>query len=347
MPAVLVDEDATECSAWIAQAECVAFLKSAILDAAVAEAHQHPYDPVADYLEGLRWDGQPRVATWVVDYLGVESTDYATAVGQAWLISAVARAMEPGCQADHIMVMEGPQGVGKSSAFAALASPWFAELSIDPSSKDTIGDVHGPWIIEWSEMAGLGRREAEAVKAFLTRRTDRYREPYGRITRELPRRCVFGGSTNESQYLTDPSGGRRYWPLRTGFINISSLTADRDQLWAEALAMYRDGRPWHLSCDLELLARGRQESRRQEDTWYSILCDYMGAQCRADSDPWYSTVELLKALDLPAGAQGPGTARRLSAVMAELGYTPCRRRIDGRQQRGYTVSGVEGCSDED
>jgi predicted P-loop ATPase len=243
----LEDKDAGELALWLQLDMQVGYSAKLCAEALLTESHQRPIDRVSDYLNGLQWDGYPRLDTWVSDYLGADQSAYIAAIGRAWCISAVARALQPGCKADSMLVLEGAQGVGKSSALRMLAGEdLFAELAIDVSDKDSWLAIHGPWIVEWSELAGFGRRESEAVKSFLSRQIDRMRPPYGRATSDFPRKVIFTGSTNETTYLGDPTGGRRYWPVRVLGVDLVGLESSRDQLWAEAVEAYHLGEPWWL-----------------------------------------------------------------------------------------------------
>jgi len=343
-PAV-TDDDAVELAAWISERDGVGFGKDAIHSAMDAEARQHPSDEVRSYLEGLKWDGVERTLGWLAVYLGAEPDEWLCEAGRSWLVSAVARAMDPGCQCDYMIVLEGAQGTRKSSALRTLAGEdYFADLAMDPGSQGTIEAIHGPWIIEWSELSGLSRREAESVKGFLTRRTDRFRPAYGRKTQDLHRRCIFAGSTNEKTYLSDPTGARRYWPVRCGEIDIEALERDRDQLWAEAVTLYESGAQRWLSAECEAAVAVEQDSRQIQDTWDDKIQAWIDARPPSvdGDDDYISTTEVLgQALDLPSSAQTTGTSRRLSASMGRLGWKSVRRRVDGVRQRGYQRVGGE------
>jgi hypothetical protein len=169
-------------------------------------AQDNAYHPIKDYLDGLRWDGQPRVGEWLSRYLSADDNCYIRTVGEKFLISAVARVNQPGCKADQMLVLEGGQGVGKSSTLRILGEPWFSDELADVGSKDAAMQVRAAWLLELSELDALGRREVATIKAFLSRSTDRFRPPCGLRVIEAPRQSVFAGSTNSDGYLSDETG---------------------------------------------------------------------------------------------------------------------------------------------
>ncbi|WP_373504656.1 VapE domain-containing protein [Aestuariivirga sp.] len=234
-----------------------------------AVAREHRIHPVRDWLDTLKWDGTPRIETWTSTYLGAKPTTLHHAMGALWLISAVARIYRPGVKADHMLILEGPQGAKKSTALKVLAGEhWFTDELPELGSKDAALHMQGVWIVEIAELDAIGRAEVSRIKAFLTRTTDRFRPPYGRYTIEVPRQCVFAGTVNPDTYLRDETGNRRFWPLRCGAIDIPALARDRDQLWAEAVHRYRSGAIWWIE-DPALLteASAAQDARYQADAW--------------------------------------------------------------------------------
>jgi predicted P-loop ATPase len=210
-----------------------------------------------------------RLAQWTIAYLGADDTELNRAFGARWMISAVARIMQPGCKADHMLILEGPQGSRKSSAIKTLAgTEWFTDELAEIGSKDAAQQMRGIWIIEIAELDAISRAEVSRIKAFLTRTTDRYRPPYERYIVTVPRQCVFAGSVNPETYLRDETGNRRFWPVSCGNIDIDALARDRDQLWAEAVARYREGAIWWLDEPaLVASAKSEQDQRYQADAW--------------------------------------------------------------------------------
>jgi predicted P-loop ATPase len=234
-----------------------------------AVAREIRIHPVRDWLDTLTWDGTPRIETWTSTYLGAAPTPFHHTIGALWLISAVARIYRPGVKADHMLILEGPQGARKSTALKVLAGEdWFTDELPELGSKDAAIHMQGIWIVEIAELDAIGRAEVSRIKAFLTRTTDRFRPPYGRYTVEVPRQCIFAGTVNPDTYLRDETGNRRFWPLRCGTIDIAALARDREQLWAEAVHNFREGAIWWID-DAELLAAAstEQEARYQGDAW--------------------------------------------------------------------------------
>ena len=235
-------------------------------------ARDHPFHPVKSYLQGLHWDGVERVDRWLSTYLGVEDTEYSRAVGSRWLISAVARIYRPGAKADCCLILEGPQGIRKSTALRTIAGEYFTDELADLGSKDAAMQTRGVWIIELSELDNLSHAEVARIKAFMSRTTDRFRPPYGMRLVESPRQCVFAGTVNHSSYLRDETGGRRFWPVVCGQIDVDALAGDRDQLWAEAKARFESGSAWWLdTLDLVQLASDQQEARYEGDPWEEVI----------------------------------------------------------------------------
>ena len=316
------DADGVEAAVWLALTLGVSVGREVTIQAMEAAAQARPFDRVRDWLDGLQWDGVERVPVWLTDYLGVEPSPLARAIGTAWMISAVARTYEPGCKVDTMLVLEGGQGIGKSRALAALGGDWYADLAISPGDRDSVLAIHGPWIVEWSELSGLSRRESEEIKAFLSRQIDDVRAPYGRRSSKRRRRCVIAASTNETEYLLDASGNRRYWPVRCGVvgaIDVDGIVEDRSQLWAEAVVRYRRHEIWRLTPELETEARHAQDARRVVDPWLSEIADVVSSG-DLEYAAWIKPEDILRALGVERAKMRAADRRRVKQNMENLGW---------------------------
>ncbi|MCA9610950.1 MAG: hypothetical protein KC619_35395 [Myxococcales bacterium] len=267
------DTDATEAAAWLGQHAHLHLSSAVIHEAAVAVARDRSYEPFRDYLDGLQWDGVPRLDTWLVMYAGADDTPYVRAVGAKWVISAAARAYQPGAKVDTMLILEGPQGALKSTLLETLAGGpvFYSDQLPDLSNKDARIALQGPVILEIGELDAFSKKDVTTIKSFLSSRTDKFRPPYGRSQADFPRRVVFAGTTNSDTYLRDATGGRRFWSVRTTACNPVALRGVRDQLWGEACTRYREGESWWLDARHEALARAEQEVRREVSSWEELL----------------------------------------------------------------------------
>jgi predicted P-loop ATPase len=245
-------------------------------------AAQRRVHPVRDYLDALKWDGTPRLDRWLSTYLGVEESNYSYAVGARWMLSAVARISRPGAKADCCLILEGPQGIKKSTALRTLAGEYFTDELADLGSKDAALQIRGVWIVEISELDSLVRSEIASIKAFMSRSADRFRPPFGRRVVECPRQCVFAGTVNHTEYLRDETGARRFWPVLCGSIDVEALARDREQLWAEAKHRYSSGEKWWLDTSaLVEIAAEEQSARYQGDPWEEIIGPWLEVRSSA------------------------------------------------------------------
>jgi len=288
-----------------------------------AVARQRSFNPVQDRLRGLVWDNVPRLDRVLPEYFQTADGLYERAIGPRWFISLVARAMEPGCQSDCTLVLESKQGRGKTSAFRALMCDpdWYAESSCGVDSKDFLENLRGVWLMGFDELDSLSRGSLTKVKTTLTRRSDKYRKSYGRRSTHFPRACGFCGSTNASQYLNDPTGARRFWPVKMlREINVSRIEADRDQIWAEAFARYRAGEPWHVDTpELLALCETEQEERYEIDGWEEKIQRWLNDPTKFSRDPVAADPNsLFKGVRVFDGSQGITTADVLEHAVGKL-----------------------------
>lgn len=257
-----------------AQCQMARVGKEAVTDGALHAARLNAFHPVRNFLDALVWDGTPRLDTWLADYLGVAPSPYATATGRMFLISMVARVRRPGCKSDHLLVLEGPQGIYKSQACAVLGGRWFSDQSLDIRGDARAASQHlrGKWLVEISELTAFRQAEVENLKAFIARTHERYLPRYARHEVEEPRTCVLIGTTNNADYLRDSTGARRFWPHYTERIDIHALVRDRDQLLVEADRAYRAGEHWYPAADLDAaIITPEQNARYDLDAWAELI----------------------------------------------------------------------------
>lgn len=265
--------------------------KNDIADAVDACAGEHAYHPVRDYLNGLTWDGSPRLDTLFIDYLGAADTPYIRAVTRKSFTAAVARVMTPGIKYDTMAVIIGTQGRYKSTILAKMGGAWFSDSLRNFGTKDSMETIQGTWINEIAEMQAMNNSEIDAVKAFLSKLADYYRAAYGHFAAEHPRQCVFFGTTNTHDCLRDTTGGRRFWPVdidqqpRKKDV-FRDLDGERNQLWAEAVVRWKLGEPLHLPKNLEAEAGVIQEDHRERHPWEGMLEKFISKPIPADWAKW-------------------------------------------------------------
>lgn len=319
--------------------------KEHVRDAVHMLCLENSFHPIRDYLAGLKWDGTPRLDALFPDYFGTEDTALNRAFGSIMMIAAARRVRHPGMKFDQIVVLEGAQGTGKSTAITILAGPESHSdqdiLTLD--SKGQVEMLEGVWLYELGELEGLGRADVAKVKAFASRQTDRARMAYAYFREDRARECIFIGTTNDSHYLTDQTGNRRFWPVKTARIDLEALRRDRDQLWAEAAHREAAGEPITLPQELWETAAVEQAARTMRDPWLDILEKEPGQEANKTTVRVSSTYLLTEALQIEPGRQKPSDQTRLGVCMRLLGWDgPKRMRVDGHNVRGYERSKPEG-----
>jgi hypothetical protein len=276
-PRDIADTDFTAGQAWFNTQDGFARVaKNLVADGMTREAARNTVSPVADYLKGLVWDGVERVSSWLTVYCGVDKSEYSSVVGKCVLISSVARMLEPGCQVDTMLILEGPQGAGKSSVIKALCGDkqYFGDNIPQLNSKDANDYVRGKWIIEMSELSAMSKHDVESTKSYISRSVEKFRPAYREHEITYRRQCIFIGTTNKEAYFRDETGNRRFWPVAIGKIDVAGVVRDRDQLWAEAVSLYQKGEPWWFD---ESSTAGKAATQAQQDrysaTWYEELIE--------------------------------------------------------------------------
>jgi predicted P-loop ATPase len=285
-----------------------------------AFARRSSYHPIRDYLKKCmdKWDGIERVKYLFSAYFGADQPpEYLEAVSTEFMVGAVARVQAPGCKVDTIPVVDGPQGVGKSTAFRTLFDPWFTDNIGDIRNKDASTTIKDFWCVEFAELRQFRAADVTEIKDFLTRQVDTYRPAYGRRAIKAPRQCVFVATTNTSDWQKDETGARRFWPVTTlGMIDTRKLAEDKDQLWGEAMYLYSHGAQWYGTVPLDILA-AEHEAHREVDAIETAVEQYLVTH----ADNGVTVGELLKAvLDLDRAAWTRADQMRVGRILTRFGW---------------------------
>lgn len=307
---------------WLAQQYNLRVKASSVIEAVSVVAHDHSFHPVGNYLNKLEWDRVPRLDTWLNTVMGVAQSGYSAKVGKRWMISAVARVMRPGCKADSVMIFEGGQGEGKSTAMSILGGDWFMDTPFALGDKDGFQAIRGKWIIELGELDSFNKAESTKAKQFFSASTDTYRESYGRRTNDVPRQCVFVGTTNQDEYLKDATGNRRYWPVACTKVDLEQLREIRDQLWAEAMFCYEAGEIWWVNRDETAMFSEAQDERFVVDEWEGPILNWLEESQIGETTS--GSEVLASALKLDFGHWGKPEQMRVGAIMHRLGWRRVR-----------------------
>ena len=297
--------------------------KEKIADALTAVLTRHSYHPIRDYLNGLTWDGTPRLERLIIDYIGAEDTELNRVMTRKHFTAAVTRVFKPGCKYDYCLVMTGPEGAGKSTLLNKMGGQWFNDSITTTEGKEGMDQLRRAWIIEMGELASIKRSDVESIKAYLSKRVDIYRAAYARRTAEHPRQCIFCGTTNEALFLKGDNGNRRFWviavdpTLRKYSAWQDAIDRDRDQLWAEAMHYYQMGEKLYLDDRLEAQAKQRQAEYNDDhdDPLADMLLNFLDTKLPAD----WETYDLNRRRAWwrdpdPLNADGTETRTRVSAV---------------------------------
>ena len=317
-PGDWADIDDMRVMKWLAQQYNLRVKASHVIEAVSVVAHDHAFHPVRDYLQKLVWDRVPRLEIWLTDVLGVEASEYSAKVGKRWLISAVARVMRPGCKADSVMILEGGQGEGKSTAMGILGGEWFMDTPFALGDKDSFQAIRGKWIVELGELDSFNKAESTKAKQFFSASIDTYRESYGRRTNDVPRQCVFVGTTNQEEYLKDATGNRRYWPVFCNKVDLDALRDIRDQLWAEAIFCFEAGDLWWVTKDESWMFAEAQDERFVVDEWQGPILHWLEESQIGETTTGNEI--LSQALKLDFGHWGKPEQMRVGAIMHRLGW---------------------------
>lgn len=349
-PREWTDDDDIYTSSWLESVPKIRLAPERCGQVARAIAKSNTRHPVKEYLAGLTWDGTPRLNAWLEVYLGAPESEYSAMVGTWWMIAAIARIMRPGCKVDNLLILEGPQGLQKSTALKVLAGEdWFTDTNFEIGSKDAFLAIRGHWIVEMAELDSLGRAAASRAKAFLSSSVDNYRPPYARNPVRIPRQCVFAGTVNPEDhdgggYLKDATGNRRYWPVRCRRVSLDALSKDRDQLWAEARDRFAAGERWYPATAREkAICAGEQAERQEQDAWEDIVARWLAGVGRLaiSKEEVTTTRILLEALQFPKERINRIAQIRVGKVMTGLGYGTKKVTLGGRRVRVYVPGAVD------
>lgn len=283
-----------------------------VLDALSVVASQSPFHPVREYLDGLKWDGVERLPYFFDDFCGCPRDEYHIAVARSLFVSAVARIYKPGCKVDTMVILESEQGYGKTKLWLALFGDWCSEVTASLSDKDFYEGLRGVWAADFSELDAFSKAETTQIKRILTSQTDSYRPPYGRATKTYPRQCIFVGGTNRDDWNIDPTGARRFLPIRVrNRINTEAVAEARDQLWAEAVTRYQRGETWWEIPHAEQ----HQEQTYQGDPWEEPVERFLLGRNQVTV-----AAVLGECLQIETGKQTRADQMRASAILKRAGW---------------------------
>jgi putative DNA primase/helicase len=327
----LKDVDDVSLTRWVSEVYGLEYRTGTAREQVALVATENRAHPVREYLAGLTWDGQPRLAHLLSDYFGAEHDELHASIGKAWMVAMVARVEDPGCKVDTVPILIGKQGTRKSSTLRAMVPDvsWFSDSDIPlHHAQDQYQVIRGKWLYEIAEFDRFASKaDAAKVKAYVTQQVDSYRESYGRRTIDRARQVVFVGTTNAAEFLVDPSGARRFWPVKCGDCNPDAMTAIRDQLWAEAVHEYRSGSTWLLSqIQSEEVARIADEYR-VADAWDGPVAEYLTGRFSV------AVTDVLSSLEVPRQQQDQQQMNRVARILIRLGWTKSGQR-QGAQGRG-------------
>jgi putative DNA primase/helicase len=328
------DVDELNVTAWMQRAIGVLRMPTALVhDAAVIVARRATLNEPRDWMDALEWDGEERIEHFLTDGFGSAGTEYARAASRNFWIALVARVYRPGCRMRHVLVLESPQDLGKSTALSIIGGTWYAEASESVTSKDFFMALQGKILVEIAELDSFSRAEVTRIKQVISAPKDRFRPPYARAPADFPRTCIFVGTTNENEYLRDSTGGTRFWPIKCGELRLDLIADQREQLFAEAVAKFKAGSTWWEMPRQETEAE--QEARRQADSWEEVVDDWLRRQMYTET-----TVQQVMhgALGIDVAKQDKATQMRVAGVLRVLGWSRVTRR-DGSKTAKLWVKG--------
>ena len=333
------DTDTTMFLTWLSDHRSWEIPEGLAINGVIAAGQLYKYHPIKEYYATLKWDGIPRIHQLLPHYAGAEDNAYTRDVSKCTMVAAVARIMEPGCKHDHLLILEGEQGSGKSTFCKILGGDYYSQIHLDPHKKDTIVGMLGKHVIELPEMTYNKKSDADSLKMFMSKDSDRERLPYGRLAKDFKRQCIFIATTNEYHgYLRDQTGNRRKWVIRTNKFRLNEFKRDRDQLYAEALYMWRSGEPHYLT-DPEVieLAKQEQAARAEIDIWTENIENWLDKE--KVQNKYYSkltTTEIAsEILNIQPSQIDRYIVTRIANSMRSLGWDRIKIRSKGSSVNGY------------
>lgn len=356
--------DLARTQVWFERTCGITLGRDTLSDVVALASKQTIFHPIREYFATIKWDNYPRLDYAARTYFGAAGHHHENIALRMWMVSAVARILSPGCQADYLVVLEGPQGIGKSTGLQLLAGEqWYLSTNLDLESKEIYMAMQGKWIIEFAEFSSLKKADILRRKEFFSEKYNSYVPKFENLRVDLLRQCVFASTTNESAYLADPSGDRRYWPIACTRVDRDSIQRDRDQLWAEAVAIYlgaheceehgtelakrgdhdassmctRSSRCqlhawWPIGADHDMLAAAQAE-RYDADIWTTAVTKYLAESTRS----FHATRDILNHLGIETPHQDRRNAQRIASIMRQLGYENATGIIDGQRARGWRL----------
>lgn len=309
--------DTTDVTVWLqTEAGMLNLQSNTVIEAVTKYASGNQRNEVVEFIDNMRdlgWDGTPRLSELMHKGFGAEENEYTAAVGRCFIMGMVARAVDPGCQLDYVPVFEGVQGAGKSTALRVIGGRFFSEVHESVLKKDFFISLQGIWLAEIAEMDSFRRAENARVKGVITDRKDRYRDMYGTGATNHPRRCVFACTTNKTDWNTDETGARRFWPIRCGKkVDLAWLDENRMQLFAEAVYRYDARQSYHdVPIEAALL---EQADRQQGDVWDEQVAAHI------EREKEVAILWVMERMQLKATDQSPGNTQRIAAILRRLGW---------------------------
>lgn len=308
--------------------------ESAIYSAILLSCYENTKNEPKDWMESLQWDQQPRLYEFFEKAMGVKPNEYTTQICMNWFISMVARIYEPGCKVDNMVILEGSQGQNKSEALKIIAGPWYGSSGASIQDKDFLMTLQGKMLTEIAELDSFNKADTNLIKKILTTSTDTYRPAYGRVAKDYPRQGIFVGTTNDSHYLKDSTGNRRFWPIETsGSIDLQYIQKNRNMLFAEAVYLYKKGQSWWETPEITAAI---QEERREFDPWEELIDAYTFKNQIKET----TMVNIFQdCLKIDISKMDHRMTKRIAKVLKSLGWVKGnRKRIEGKPVRPWYAS---------